>query len=199
MIGYKADGAEVYQNGQNGDTITWYHKDVLPGQLFGRVNGIPFIADPFINNKGFVPMFIRNKCTNKNGTTSVKWVFEHPAEFVNAIKKAFMAHKIRLYSWKCHVDGLAASKIAAESETEQRHKIRKKRAENRELRSMQANKEVAGHKPSKHTKAFRGKNNACLSAEYVDLSRQNYGESIDFGNTVLPMNASLASYMDGVH
>lgn len=199
LIGYKADGAEVYQNGQNGATITWYHRDVLPGQLFGRVNGVPFVADPFINNKGFVPMFVRKKCANKNGTTSVKWVFEHPTEFVNAIKKAFMAHKIRLYSWKCHVDGLAASKIAAESETEQRQKIRQERAKDRELRSIQANKEVAGHKPSKHTKAFRGKNNASLPSEYVGLSRQNYGERIDFGNIVRPMNASLASYMDGVH
>lgn len=199
MIGYKSDGAEVYQNGQNGDTITWYHKDVLPNQLFGRVNGVPFVADSFINNKSFVPMFVRKKCTNKNGTTSVKWVFEHPAEFVNAIKKAFMLHKIRLYSWKCHVDGLTAFKIAAESETEQRQKIRQERAKNRELRSMQANKEVAGHKPSKHTKAFRGRKDASLPSEYIDISRQNYGESIDFGGKIREMNAELASYMDGIH
>lgn len=190
MTGYKADGAEVYQNGAH-TAITWYHKTVKPTQLFGRVNGVPFIADPFINNKGFVPMFIRKKCENN----SVKWVFEHPAEIVDAIKRAFVEHKIQLYSWKAHVDGLVASKIAEDSKAEQR----KKRVEAREMRSMQSNKKFAGHKPSKHTKSFRGPRYVALSTEYVDISRQNYGEEIDFGNKVRPMTASVASYMDGVH
>ena len=195
MIGYKADGAEVYQNGANGTNITWYHKAVKPTQLFGRVNGVPFVADPFINNKGFVPMFVRKKCVNPNGTMSVKWLFEHPTEIVDVIKKAFVEHKIQLYSWKAHVDGLVASKMAEDAKAEQRQR----RVEACEMRSMQSNREFAGHKPNKHTKAFRGPRHVALSAEYVDISRQNYGEEIDFGNKVRPMTASVASYMDGVH
>ncbi|MFQ9889011.1 MAG: hypothetical protein ACLRWM_00125 [Streptococcus sp.] len=111
LIGYKADGAEVYQNGQNGAAITWYHRDVLPGQLFGRVNGVPFVADPFINNKGFVPMFVRKKCANKNGTTSVKWVFEHPTEFVNAIKKRLWLTKSGFIAGSVMLTGLLRPKL----------------------------------------------------------------------------------------
>lgn len=194
MTGYKDKTGEVYQNGSH-VAIKWYHRDVLPGQLFGRVNGMPFVADPFINGNGFVPMFVRRKCVNQNGTESVKWVFEHPEATVNAIKNAFMCKKIRLYSWKYHIDAITASKISAEREAE----CRQRRIEASEMRSMQSNKEAAGHKPQRRTKAFRGRKNASLSAEYVDLSRQNYGEAIDFGNTVRPMSASLASYMDGIH
>ena len=191
MTGYKADGVEVYQNGAH-TAIKWYHKTVNPTQLFGRVDGVPFVADPYINNKGFVPMFIRKKCVNPNGTVSVKWMFEHPIKFVNAVKAAFVAHSIQLYSWKCHVDAITASKITEENK-------RVERVEKREMRQMQRNADTAGHKPSKHTKAFRGKKYASLDESYVELSRFTYGDEIDFGSKVRQMNASLASYMDGVH
>lgn len=150
MIGYKAVGAEVYQNGANGTAITWYHKTVKPTQLFGRVNGVPFIADPYINSKDFVPMFIRKKCVNKDGSESTKWVFEHPIEIVDAIKKAFVEHKIQLYSWKAHVDWLIASKMLEESEAEKRVK----HIEKCEMHSAYTNREAAERKPSKHIRKF---------------------------------------------
>ena len=183
MNGYREPTGEVYQNTSQ-NSFTWYHKEVKPYQIFGRCDGIPFIASPYIAPKtGFIPMFVRN--------SEKKWMFEHPGKFVNLICNAFRSKQITLYNWTKTVNARAVAYLEAEQK-------RTKAEEKKVIRQSAENRDTAVHKPAKHTNAFRGKD-PTVSYEYVDVSRKHYGTEIDFGGYFKPMNAMTASYMDGVH
>lgn len=187
MNGYKNRMGEVYQNNTN-TIMVWYHRQVEPGQIFGRVNGTPFITDPFISNKGFMPMMIRTVSLYQNGNKHVKWVFEHPENAVRLIVMAFKARKVRLFNWESHVNGLTAIHCVKPEPAEL--------SEKRDLRMAAKNSGVGG-KVSHRTKAFRSKE--YFDAEYVKASKTLYGKSVEIGGKHRKMTGSVASYIDGAY
>lgn len=53
-----------------------------------------------------------------------------------------------------------------------------------------------GHKPKKHTKAFRGRDNF-FTAEYNDTSKAIYGETVEMNGKSQKVYGKIAEYMDG--
>ena len=77
--------------------------------------------------------------------------------------------KITLVYWNHKAEQRAEMRIV-----ERENKRKSERKERQEIRSAQKNRDSAGHKPSKHTKAMRAKPNF-YTAEYNDLSKRIYG------------------------
>ena len=191
MNGFKNRSGEVYQN-ESRSSISWYHHEVKEGQIFGRYKGTPFVTDPYINEKGFMPVYIRTVQVYPNGYKNVKWVFEHPADIVNLVCSAHKAGKVRLFDWKSHVDGLAL--VHCINKIENQKKIREERSD---LDRAARNDSVSGRKVSHRTKAFR--KNVGANDEYINASRQLYGDSVEINGKNRIMTAGIASYMDGVY
>jgi hypothetical protein len=123
----------------------------------------------------------------------VKNIYSAMLEYAisQSVKSLANDGKITLTHWNHKAEQRAEMRIV-----ERKNKRKSERKEWQEIRSAQKNRDSAGHKPSKHTKAMRAKPNF-YTAEYNDLSKRIYGESIDMNGTVRRCRNRTAEYMDG--
>lgn len=163
-----------------------FGKLIVPnGHIYGTINGFDFIAEPKI-------------CREYHKIHKVK-VFKNnrvcglpKKDVVNAIVSAIMQNNtLKLSEWDYAADwekAVKADTIAREHAAQVRDR--------QMIQSAHANRASAGHKPSKHTKAFRPNDNF-FTAEYNDASVRIYGKSIDINGRVRKCTGKTAEFLDG--
>lgn len=173
----------VFQN-LSGYSLGWNFTLVPNGCVYGTINGFDFIAEP------------RMCCEYRKIPVQVYqngYVVRHPEKrVIGSIVSAIMQNStLKLSKWDYAVDWEKAVKAdtIAREHTEQVRECKM-------IRSAHANRTSAGHRPSKHTKAFRSNDNF-FTAEYNDASIRIYGKSVDINGRVHKCTGKTAEFLDG--
>lgn len=163
-----------------------FDKLLVPnGYIYGTINGFNFIAEPKISRK--YHKIHKVKVYKNNHVCGLP-----KKDVINAIISAIMQDStLKLSEWDYATDWEKAVK-ADTTAREHTAQVRERQM----IRSAHANRASAGHKPSKHTKAFRSNDNY-FTAEYNKASVRIYGKSVDINGKVRRCTGKTAEFLDG--
>ena len=168
-----------------GSSIDFGKLLVPNGYIYGTINGFDFIAEPKISRK-YHKIHKVNVFKNNHVCGLPK------KDVVDAIVNTIIQNStLKLSEWDYTADWEKAVKtdiIAREHTAQMRDR--------QMIKSAQANRASAVHKPNKHTKAFRHNDNY-FTAEYNDASVRIYGKSVDINGRVRKCTGKTAEFLDG--
>lgn len=172
--------SKIQQN-NSGYPISWKSFIVPANYVYGAINGFDFVAVPIADRK-FYKVPIVEVCKKTHKISKAKK--DYPVISSAIINAILDCQTVKLLAW----DYMADFKKAIKADAEVR--------DHKAIASAHANRVSAGHKPSKHTKAFRHNDNY-FTAEYNDASVRMYGQSVDINGRVRRCTGKTAEFLDG--